>query len=221
MTSYVNAGHDDRFLAVLLEHFKETPLAHINQAAIDNAAVTLYPDASPATRNRQVYSPVSAILKHAGINTQIKRPAGAQGTQRTFWLSVGQAFALLREAKKLYERFGALCTFLLYTGCRLNEALKLEWSAVELDRGFAYVGKTKNGQARAVHLPVFLVSALKQIEAQTGRMFRLSKAGCLTTRSMTLRRLQASRSLLALPSTYSATRMALGCAVTLDLIRRL
>jgi integrase len=179
MISYVNAGHDDRFLDVLLEHFKETPLAHINQAAIDDAAVKLYPDASPATRNRQVYSPASAILKHAGFNAPIKRPAGYQGTQRTFWLSVAQAFALLSEATKLHERFGALCTFLLYTGCRLNEALGLEWTQVELDRGFAYVGKTKNGQPRAVHLPAFVVSALKRIKAESGKVFRFSKAGYL------------------------------------------
>jgi integrase len=179
MISYVNAGHDDRFLDVLLEHFKETPLANINQAAIDEAAPTLYPEASPATRNRQVYSPVSAILKHAGYHTPIKRPAGAQGITRTFWLNEAQAFALLREAKKLHARFGALCTFLLYTGCRLNEALKLEWAQVELDRDFAYVGKTKNGQPRAVHLPIFLVAALKDIKAETGKVFRFGKAGYL------------------------------------------
>jgi integrase len=181
MIAYVNAGHDDRFLDPLLEHFKELLLANINQAAIDAAAVKLYPDASPATRNRQVYSPVSAILKRNGIHTPIKRPAGAQGTARTFWLNEEQAFALLSEAKKLHARFGVLCAFLLYTGCRLNEALKLEWSAVELERGFAYVGKSKNGQPRSVHLPPVAVSALAEIKPDTGKgnVFRLSKSGFL------------------------------------------
>jgi integrase len=181
MIAYVNAGHDDRFLHPLLEHFKEMPLANINQSAIDDAAVKLYPDALPATRNRQVYSPVSAILKRNGFHTPIKRPAGSQGTQRTFWLNEAQAFALLREAKKLHARFGALSVFLLYTGCRLNEALKLEWSAVELERGFAYVGKTKNGQPRAVYLPAPAVSALAAIKPDTGKgkVFRLSKSGFL------------------------------------------
>jgi integrase len=157
------------------------PLANINQAAIDDAAVKLYSDALPATRNRQVYSPVSAILKHNGFHTPIKRPAGSQGTQRTFWLNEAQAFALLREAKKLHARFGALSVFLLYTGCRLKEALKLEWSAVELERGFAYVGKTKNGQPRAVYLPAPAVSALAAIKPDTGKgkVFRLSKSGFL------------------------------------------
>jgi integrase len=104
-----------------------------------------------------------------------------EGTQQTFWLSEAQAFALLSEAQKLHARFGVLCAFLLYTGCRLNEALKLEWSAVELGRGFAYVGKTKNGQPRTVHLPSLAVSALGAIKPDTGKgkVFRLSKSGFL------------------------------------------
>lgn len=180
MISYVNAGHDDRFLDVLLEHFKETPLAHIDQAANDDAAVKLYPDASPATRNRQVYSPVSAILEACQLSHAGQASCWCSRDKANVLAHVEQAFALLREAKKLHARFGALCTFLLHTGCRLNESLKLEWAQVELDRNFAYVGKTKNGEPRAVHLPIFLVAALIDIRTETGKVFRFSKATCIT-----------------------------------------
>ena len=47
----------------------------IDQRAIDQAAIVLYPNASPATRNRQVYTPMSAILRGAGVTTALKWPS--------------------------------------------------------------------------------------------------------------------------------------------------
>src|SRR5689334_11288316 len=64
---YIDSGGDDRFILKLAEYFGETPLSRIDQATIDKAAAALYPRASPATRNRQVYTPVSAVLKGAGF----------------------------------------------------------------------------------------------------------------------------------------------------------
>ncbi len=48
---YVESGGDDRFILKLAEHFREMPLVRIDQAAIDEAAIALYPRALPATRN--------------------------------------------------------------------------------------------------------------------------------------------------------------------------
>jgi hypothetical protein len=39
---------------------RHLPQEHLD--AVDDAAVTLYPDATAATRKRQVYTPVSAIM---------------------------------------------------------------------------------------------------------------------------------------------------------------
>lgn len=121
--AYVKAGHSKRFLSQLAEHFATTPLTGLDQAAIDQAAAALYPDARPATRNRQVYTPVSAILRHAGVAIVIRRPKGAQGTPRTAWLDPPQAFALMAASVAVGPTFGALVKFLTYTGARLGEAL--------------------------------------------------------------------------------------------------
>ena len=48
-------------------------LATISQALIDSTAVALYPTGSAQTRNRQVYTPISSVLKHA--NLIFTRPA--------------------------------------------------------------------------------------------------------------------------------------------------
>ena len=166
VSSYLRAGGEDRFARRLLEYFQFMPLAAIDQAAIDQAAAALYPEADAATRNRQVYTPVSAILKHAGLEKPIKRPKGSRGKLRLHWLAQEQAFALLEAAEAIEPRFGALCTFLLYTGCRLSEALRLKWTDVDLQGNFAYVRDTKNGEPRPVFMPPVVVAALANLESE-------------------------------------------------------
>jgi integrase len=175
--SYLEAGGEARFIEPLKVHFREMPLSGIDQATIDAAAVTLYPNETAATRNRQVYTPVSAILKHAGREKALKRPKGSRGIARTAWLRPEQAFALLAAARARNARFGALCTFLLYTGCRLTEALRLEAADIDLGASFAYVQQTKNGAPRPVHLPPVLVAELANIEFAYASAFGFSKAG--------------------------------------------
>src|SRR5262245_16452156 len=51
-TAYMKAGGERIYLRRLLEHFGDKPLSQIDQAAIDAAAVAIYPEASAATRNR-------------------------------------------------------------------------------------------------------------------------------------------------------------------------
>jgi len=65
--AYMKAGGDTRFIEPLVLHFGDTALDQINQIAIDHAAAKIYPKAGAATRNRQVYTPIIAVLRRAGI----------------------------------------------------------------------------------------------------------------------------------------------------------
>jgi integrase len=123
--AYMKAGGERIYIRKLLEHFKETPVRRIDQTAIDAAAVSLYPNGSAATRNRQVYTPVSAVLRHVGYRLDLRRPHGSGGNRRTTWLWPEQAFALFKEAQKINAEFATLLIVLCYTGMRLSEALKL------------------------------------------------------------------------------------------------
>src|SRR5260370_21412557 len=67
---------------------------------IDNAAAELYPPATAATRNRQVYTPVSAVLKRAGIERQIKRPNGWRGRKLTHWLAPEHALPVFQATPR-------------------------------------------------------------------------------------------------------------------------
>lgn len=176
---YVKAGGDRRFLKPLLEHFGDTPISRIDQAAIDAAAAQLYRDRSAATRNRQVYTPVCAVLRRAGATPNLHRPHGSAGTYRTAWLWPEQCFRLFASAKALDKEFEALLIVLTYTGMRLSEALQLTWNDVRLKEGFAYVRETKNGEPRAVHLPPVAVAELAYLDQARERCFRFSKSGHL------------------------------------------
>src|ERR1700726_4747077 len=63
--SYLENGGSNKFLKPVLDHFATTPLARIDQQALDAGAKKVYPNAGPATRNREFYTPASAVLHHA------------------------------------------------------------------------------------------------------------------------------------------------------------
>ena len=158
--AYVDATGQERFIGRLNDHFGTRALKSIDGRAIDEAAAALYPDASPATRNRQVHTVVSAILRHAGRVVEITRPKGARGNRRIAYLQPAEAFALLKAASALHQRFGALLTFLLYTGARLGEAVALTWAEVDLDESRALIRQTKTEGARTAFLPAPVTTAL-------------------------------------------------------------
>lgn len=178
--SYVNAGYGKRFLTKIVLLLGNRPISTMTQEVIDAAAVSLYPNATAATRNRQVYTPVSAVLRHAGAKTDLRRPKGARGRRRKVWLEVDQAFRLLDAAEALDARFGALCVFLLYTGARLSDGLHLTWDKVDLVRGEAYIPDTKNGEPRLAYLPPDAVTSLANLPGpRFGNVFGYSKTNLL------------------------------------------
>jgi integrase len=178
--AYMKAGGERKYVRRLLHHFGNVPLSHIDQSAVDAGAVALYPSGSAATRNRQVYTPISAIMRHAGIRLDLRRPKGAGGGKQTAWLWPEQAEAIFEEAEKLNPEFRALLVVLCYTGLRLSEALGLTWDNVRLADGYAYIPDTKNDEPRAVFLPPVAVAAIANTKVDgRGRLFRYSKSGHL------------------------------------------
>lgn len=181
VTSYVQGGGEARFLEPILQYFGRGAVAsEIDQASADAAAVAIYPDSTPATRNRQFYTPLSAVMKHVGIETKIRRPKGAAGTARTSWLSPEQFERLVGTAIKDDPEFSVLIILLYYTGLRLSEALRLCCTDIDLEQAMALCGRTKNGTPRGVHLPPRTLAALANHDRgidRRGRIFRWTKCG--------------------------------------------
>jgi hypothetical protein len=119
--AYMRAGRSRRYVAKLISYFGETELSAIDQDAIDAAAVAIYPNVTPATRNVAVYTPIGAILHHAGVDIVVRRPKGHKGNAKTLFLLPPDAFAIIKAADAIDEEMGRLLRFLLYTGCRIGE----------------------------------------------------------------------------------------------------
>jgi integrase len=179
-----NTGVKD-FIKPIAKHFGNTPLIQIDQFSIDDAATTLYPNASPATRNRQVYTPVSAILKFAKVDYEIKRPKGSQGVSKTEWMTPEQAERLLDCAEQLDPEFRVFQSMLLYTGLRLSEALHVQVSDLDVAGQVIFIPKTKNELPRAVHVPPQLLEEFARHPRGVARpnemLFRFHKNGHLYT----------------------------------------
>ena len=146
--SYLDQGGSARFLDRITDHFGTTPLAKISQDAIDRGARKVYPNASDATRNRQFYTPVSAVLTHGARRgwcaaLLLERPRGTPGRVRS--LESPEAERLIASCA---PHLRPLVIFLFYTGARVGEALWLDWREVDLVRGQVVFVDTKNGDRR-------------------------------------------------------------------------
>jgi integrase len=166
-SAYVKAGGEGTYLDPLIRHFAATPLADITQVMIDDAAATLYPNATAATRNREVYTPISAVLKRAGDERKIKRPKGWRGQKLTHWLPPHQALAILDAAgridvpEKTRRAFQVYLTMLCYTGMRMSEPLRLLKSDIDLKNHTALLKTSKNGKPRLAYLPPVVIEAIE------------------------------------------------------------
>jgi integrase len=181
--AYMNAGGERRPLTRLLQHFKETPLRQIDQAAIDAAAAELFPGATAATKNREVFSPASAVLKRAGFDFKIKRPKGWRGRVVRRWLWPEQAWRVIDAAYGVDAELGLLCVMLLFGGLRISEQLAMRCNDVRLSEAFAFVPDSKNGEPQPVHLTPHMVERLRAhprgLDRPGERLFRFHKGGGL------------------------------------------
>jgi hypothetical protein len=100
--NYMRGAGEKTYLTALIEHFGNTAISQIGQDEIDEAANKLYPGRSPATLNRQVYTPVSAVLRRAGMVIALRRPKGAHGRVIAEWLWPEQANRLFTAAREIW-----------------------------------------------------------------------------------------------------------------------
>lgn len=168
VAEYLNDGKDGRFTAPLIRHFRKWKVNDITGPEIRKAAKILYPDAQPATWNRQVITPMRAIINHIAEAKRLtkisvkrfkeekkRRPAGSSD-----WLKV-----FSKTAKTLdMPETAAMARFMFETATRVSEACRLTWDDVDLQMGVAYLTKTKT-EPRKVFLTRATVIELANIRS--------------------------------------------------------
>lgn len=171
--SYMTAGGEGRFLAPLILHFKGRTLGTIKPAELRAAAMAIYPNAGPSTRNRQAIVPARAVIMHghdlgwcgALRVKQFDVPKSRKhvAVDRT-WMD-----AFMAEAdKSLLPHLSALALFMHQTGARVSEAIRLTGDHVDLSRRVAILERTKTSEWSPRELTAELVARISGLRPKAG-----------------------------------------------------
>jgi integrase len=181
---YRQAERSDRFLRRLEDFWRDTPIQDIAPGAIRSAAIALYPNAGPATRNRQVIVPTQAVINHAAehelcAHIRVKRfEAKRKAKEPATWEWV---LAFMAAARK--PNLAALAAFMYLTGARISQALAVQWDDIDWKSGKVLIRATQKGDDdRRAHMPSELIAALANIGGdRSGAVFGFkSRGNCRT-----------------------------------------
>lgn len=152
--TYMQNGGEGRFLERILHHFGEkTLITEIDNKALMAAAQAIYPDAAPATINRQLITPVAAIYAMAAEDELCpprKFRRRKVSSKVTRWLTPEE---FERFAAHLPAHITPIIGFMIGTGARVRETLRAEATRFNHATGEAYLTDTKNGHPRMVQYP--------------------------------------------------------------------
>jgi integrase len=176
--SYVQHGGEARYLPRLVAWFGPEDVTTITPLAVRSAAAEIYPNATAATRNRQVITPARAVLYHAhemGWRMPARvRLFPAPKTRKTVpagrrWL---ETFIDQCDADGLAHL--AACVLLMnLCGARVSEAIALTGEYVDLRQRTALLVKTKTDVMSLRYLPDHLVERIRDLGLRPGeRVFR-------------------------------------------------
>jgi len=152
--TYMETGGEARFLGPIIRFFgPDMRLAEVDNAAVNRAAAKIYPNASAATINRQLITPVSAVVTLAadeGLTHYRKFRRRKGDVARTRWLTPEESERLIAAAD---PHLVPVLGMLLGGGCRVGEALTIDAALYYPATGEAYLPATKNGHPRMVKFP--------------------------------------------------------------------
>lgn len=155
----------------IVAQFERWPCDRVDQTAVDEYIAQHHPSAAPATLIKAVITPTTAILRAAARRGWCDQPTLSRPKVRNKpvrWLKPDEAVRLVAAAA---PHLRPLLTFLVHTGARLGEALRLEWREVDLGARRVSFLETKNGDPRGVPLNEDAFLALANLPHREGRVF--------------------------------------------------
>lgn len=168
--SYLRQGGEARFTAKVMKYFKGRALGTIKPGEIRDMAISLYPSASPRTRNRQAVAPARAIINHAHDlgwcgHIKVKQFEVQKSVKHKpvdeKWLAKFMAEADRRKLPHL----SALVLFMNQTGTRVSEAIRVLGGHVDLEERIAVLEKTKTDEWVIRHLTTELALRIASLGA--------------------------------------------------------
>jgi len=160
----------------LVAHFgPDKKLNAIDQLAVEDACKKLLAaDASNATKIRNVYTPLTAILTHCAVRKLCDKPAFQRPPEprpeAPKWILPSVANELVAAAG---DHLKPIMVFAFCTGARVSEMLGLVWERdVDLRASKVTFRGTKGGRDRTYVMPPRAVGALEALPSREGNVFR-------------------------------------------------
>lgn len=170
---YMQTGGERRFLRPILEFFgPDFRLKDLDNGAVTRAASALYPAAAPATINRQLITPLRALVNYAaedGRASPRKFRTRRGDNPRTRWLRPAEASALIAAAN---PALAVVIEALIGSGARVRELLTASVDNWHPDTGELWIDETKNGRPRMVRMPSRARDAIEAARAPSGVLLR-------------------------------------------------
>jgi integrase len=163
---YLHNGHSGRFLEPILHEIGFKPVTQIDQGVMTALHRKLYPNAKPSTVNRQLYTPVCAVLRFVKVNANLNRPVGhdkAKVIDRNA-LPPDQWFELVAPYLSAAKR--AVLLAINLHGMRIGEVLEREPMDFNPHRGTLMVPDTKTGKPVELNLADPVLDVLDEMFAE-------------------------------------------------------
>lgn len=181
---YRMAERHDRHLRKVEDYWKDTPIKEMTGGAIRVAAIALFPNAGPGGRNRCCIVPTQAVINHAAdhdlcARIRVKRFAVKKKVKEPATWEWVQAFM----ASAIKPNLAGLACFMFLTGARISQALAVQWTDVDFQKGKVLIRATEKGDDdRRAHMPSELIAALANIPGErSGAIFGFkSRGNCRT-----------------------------------------
>lgn len=163
--------YEQRIERYMMERFADVPIAEIRKSHIIAWRDDLASRVSNGTVNTALGTASSAFAYFVDMEWIAVNPcAGIKALKqdaRVFpWLESPDA--ITRLLAELPYKWRTLVAFLVGTGCRLDEALRLRWDDVDLDHRLVTLRKTKSGKVRRVPIFDSVLPVLKQMRLERG-----------------------------------------------------
>lgn len=162
---------DRQYIERLMLIIGDTELADIRQHVLVEAANSLYPNAKPGTKNRNVLVPASAVLHYAAeskLCPYIRVRKFKEPTPEPRALSKDQARVLMATAE---GNMKLILTWLFCQGWRISDTLRLQWQHIDLKAGTVRYHITKTDQWHVMPLHEDIRGLLNEAPRGIGRVF--------------------------------------------------
>lgn len=161
---YRKVRGEPRYLTMVEDYWKDTPVRNITRGSVKRAATTLLPNAKGAYRNRAVIVPTQAVINYAASldlcpPIRVDRFTEVKATKDPATWEWVQAFMAHSS-----PHLGGLACFMFLTGARISEAMGVLWKDVDLGAARVRIKMGKlGGEIRVAHMPPELVAAVANI----------------------------------------------------------